>query len=145
MKVALSVLCISLLLASPASADDAALKAGVDRIIKSALAGNNAYERLTELCDDIGHRLSGSKQLDRAIEWAKKVLKKDGHENVRGEKVMIPKWVRGKESATMILPRKKQMTILGLGGSVGTPRLMKVAMSPNTAVSCLRRLRISPW
>lgn len=93
----------------------------VDRILQTALAGNDAYKKLEELCDDIGHRLSGSPQLEQAIAWAVAALKKDGQENVHTEKVMVPHWVRGAESVTMIEPRVAPMVMLGLGGSVGTP------------------------
>jgi len=96
-------------------------EAAAKRIIDAALADNNAYGRLEELCVEIGHRLSGSPALDRAIRWAVDNLKKDGHENVRTEEVMVPKWVRGAESAMLLEPRKEALFILGLGGSVGTP------------------------
>ena len=90
------------------------------RIIDSVRAKNASYDKLQELCDDIGNRLSGSETLDKAIEWAQSSLKADGHENVRAEKVLVPKWTRGEESATMISPREVNLPMLGLGGSVGT-------------------------
>jgi len=77
--------------------------------------------KLVELCDDVGHRLSGSKGLERAVEWGVATLKADGHENVRAEPVKVPKWVRGRESLTLLEPRELPMVMLGLGGSVGTP------------------------
>ena len=47
-------------------------------------------------------------------------MRKDGLENVHGEPVMVPRWVRGSESLTLLSPRHQHMQILGLGGSVGT-------------------------
>lgn len=85
------------------------------------MSGNDGYRRLEELCTTIGNRLSGSPQLDKAIDWAVAAMKKDGQENVRREKVMVPHWVRGQESATMVEPRVERLHMLGLGGSVGTP------------------------
>ncbi len=96
-------------------------RATAERIIVATRAGNRAYAKLEELCDDIGHRLSGSDELERAIDWAVQKLKEDGHENVRKEPVMVPRWVRGRESLDMIEPRAHPMPLLGLGGSVGTP------------------------
>ena len=91
------------------------------QIIESARNQNDAYLKLQELCDDIGNRLSGSESLDRAIEWAQEKMRSDGHENVRAEKVMVNKWVRGKESCELVVPRHLEFSMLGLGGSVGTP------------------------
>ncbi|HZL71815.1 MAG TPA: peptidase M28 family protein, partial [Planctomycetota bacterium] len=68
--------------------------------------GDGAYKKLVELCDDVGHRLSGSKGLERAVEWGVATMKADGHENVRAEPVKVPKWVRGKESLTLVEPRE---------------------------------------
>ena len=92
------------------------------RIIDAVMAGNDAWKKMHELCDGIGHRLSGSESLERAIAWAAASMKADGGENVRLEKVMVPKWVRGNESASMLEPKLKRMGMLGLGGSVGTPQ-----------------------
>ncbi len=78
-------------------------------------------QRLAHLTDHIGHRLSGSKNLERAIEWAVTEMKRDGLDNVRAEKVMVPHWVRGEESLEMLTPLPRKLTMLGLGNSVGTP------------------------
>jgi carboxypeptidase Q len=72
------------------------------------------------LTDTIGNRLSGSPALDRAIQWAVTEMKHDGLDNVHTEKVMVPKWVRGSESADMVEPARRPMVMLGLGDSVGT-------------------------
>ena len=90
------------------------------RIISEALSDSTAYERLAYLCDSFGPRLSGSKNLENSINWIIDEMKKDGLENVHGEMVMVPKWVRGREYAQMTAPWSKNLAILGLGGSVGT-------------------------
>jgi len=91
------------------------------RIRETALRERGAWDKLEILCDDIGHRFSGSPQLEQAAAWAAKTLRADGHENVRLERVMVPKWVRGRESLEMVAPRSATMSLLGLGGSIGTP------------------------
>jgi carboxypeptidase Q len=96
-------------------------RATAGRIIGASLVSNRAYERLSHLTDHIGHRLSGSQSLERAIEWALAEMKRDGLDNVRGEKVMVPHWVRGEESLEMTVPRPLKLALLGLGNSVGTP------------------------
>ncbi|MCH8966485.1 MAG: M20/M25/M40 family metallo-hydrolase [Planctomycetes bacterium] len=97
-------------------------EAAAERIIRATLGGNDAYAKLEELCDGIGHRLSGSKELERATRWAVEALKRDGQERVRLEPVTVPHWVRGRESLTMLQPRATPLAMLGLGGSVGTPQ-----------------------
>jgi carboxypeptidase Q len=91
------------------------------RIIGAALTSDRAYSRLAHLTDHIGHRLSGSQNLERAIEWAVTEMKRDGLDNVRAEKVMVPHWVRGEESLEMLAPVPRKLQMLGLGNSVGTP------------------------
>src|SRR5262245_30921562 len=91
------------------------------RLIGEATASTFAWQRLAVLTDTIGNRLSGSAALDRAIAWAVDEMKRDGLENVHTEKVMVPKWVRGSESAEVVEPAAHPMVMLGLGDSVGTP------------------------
>jgi carboxypeptidase Q len=91
------------------------------RLIKAATGDDFAWQRLAELTDTYGNRLSGSENLARATAWAAETMKKDGLDNVRTEKVMVPKWTRGRESAEIIDPARHPLTILGLGGTVATP------------------------
>jgi carboxypeptidase Q len=91
------------------------------RIIGAALTSDTAYRRLAWLTDRIGNRLSGSESLERAIVWAVSEMKRDGLDNVRAEKVMVPHWVRGEESLELLEPASRRLPMLGLGNSVGTP------------------------
>jgi carboxypeptidase Q len=98
-------------------------RAIADRIINAALADSGAsWDKLARFTDYSGPRLSGSAALERGIDWMLAEMKKDGLDSVRGERVMVPKWVRGTESATMTRPRVAKLPMLGLGGSIGTPK-----------------------
>jgi carboxypeptidase Q len=92
-----------------------------DRLIDAALADSAVFERLGYMVDTFGARFSGTQALEDAIDWILEEMQSDGLDNVRGEPVMVPHWVRGQESLTMLAPREYEMQILGLGGSVGTP------------------------
>jgi carboxypeptidase Q len=100
---------------------DAQYRVVADQIIDAALADSSAYARLSELVDRFGHRLSGSANLERALDWIVAEMQRDGLDNVRGEPVMVPRWVRGAESAELVEPRRRALPMSGLGGSVGTP------------------------
>lgn len=82
---------------------------------------HQVYDRLATFVDTFGNRIAGSANLERAIDYMLDELKNDELDNVHGEEVNVTHWVRGKESAQMILPRSQMIALLGLGGSVGTP------------------------
>ena len=60
------------------------------RLIEAATADQFAWDRLAELTDTFGARLTGSENLTRAIAWATETMKKDGLDRVRTEKVIGP-------------------------------------------------------
>lgn len=91
------------------------------RLIGAALADDAAWERLAYLGDTFGPRLSGTPNLEAAIAWAQATMKADDLEQVRTEPVMVPRWVRGRESVEILDPVVRPLVMLGLGGSVGTP------------------------
>ena len=107
--------------AAPAQEIADAYRDAARRIIAAATADHRAYERLGELVDRFGHRLSGSVALEQAHDWMLEEMRADGLENVASDPVMVPHWVRGNESLELLLPRAKKMNMLGLGGSVATP------------------------
>lgn len=89
----------------------------------AALAGSSrvAYERLSYLCDRIGPRPAWSPAFARAAQWAAEVMKQDGLENVRLQPVEVPVWERGPGRLLMLAPAQRELPVLALGGSVGTP------------------------
>jgi len=106
---------------SPAPGWLDAYREPASRLVGAALADTAAWTRVAELTDTFGHRLAGSKGLEDAITWALAEMRQDGLENVRGEKVLVPHWVRGRETAEMVAPARHSLVMLGLGNSVGTP------------------------
>jgi carboxypeptidase Q len=91
------------------------------RIIARAVKDSAAWNRLAVLTETFGHRFSGSESLERAIDWTLAEMRKDGLDAVRGEPVMVPRWVRGTESVELMTPRRQVLPMLGLGGSIATP------------------------
>ena len=93
-----------------------------EALASEALTFGHAYRNLASLCDGVGHRLSGTKDYDRAVAWALKTMTEAGLTKVHTEMVMVPHWVRNRESAQVLLPAPHELSILGLGGSVPTPK-----------------------
>lgn len=110
--------------APPAEPADSGLaekyRAPAGALLGAALTDTEGWDKLAYLTTVIGHRLSGSKQLEQAIEWAAGRMREEGLA-VTVQPVKVPHWVRGEESAEIVSPVQRQLAILGLGGSVGTP------------------------
>jgi carboxypeptidase Q len=120
----LSIFIAALALAAPVAAQDAIAsryRETASRLIAAATADSAAFARLTLLTDAFGNRFSGSESLERAIDWILEEMRNDSLENVRGEPVMVPHWVRGSESLRLVSPRPRNLPMLGLGGSIATP------------------------
>ena len=113
------------------------------QLMKAARADDFAWQRLAELTDTYGHRLSGSENLNRAIAWAADAMKQDGLTNVRVEKVMVPRWVRGSESGEIVDPPRHPITLLGLGGTISTPPGGLPMTSSDWTMANVARLMIS--
>ena len=120
MRTALILLLISYHIFASSIADDYSDQ--TKKLITAALTDSGAYKQLGYLCNTFGPRLSGSKNLEYALDWIIGEMHQDGFDVVKGEPVKVPAWVRGSESARLIKPFKKDLAMLGLGGSIGTPK-----------------------
>src|SRR5881392_1424578 len=69
------------------------------QIQQAALKSDYAYRQVAHLSNNIGPRLSGSAQAQKAVDYVAAELKAIGLD-VQLEKVMVPHWVRGEETAT---------------------------------------------
>jgi carboxypeptidase Q len=98
-----------------------AYRADAARLIEAATRDDFAWQRLATLTDSFGNRPSASENMARAVAWAVETMKADGLENVRAERVMVPNWIRGVESAEIVDPGRHPVVALGLGGTVATP------------------------
>ena len=94
---------------------------------KAALESDYAYLQVAHLANNIGPRLSGSAQAAKAVEYVARDLRALGCE-VRLEKVMVPHWVRGEETAALVqFPGQaantaQKIVLCALGNSVATPK-----------------------
>ncbi|HEY6347980.1 MAG TPA: M20/M25/M40 family metallo-hydrolase [Candidatus Angelobacter sp.] len=93
---------------------------------EAALKSDYAWEQLAHLTNNIGPRPAGSAQANFAAQYVAGELRKLGLD-VRLEKVTVPHWVRGEETAALVefpgmAPGTTQKIVLtALGGSVATP------------------------
>ena len=92
----------------------------------AAMSSDYAFVQLAHLCNNIGPRLSGSPQAQHAVQYVAAEMRRLGLD-VRLEKVLVPHWVRGAETAELVkfagqAPETTQKIVLtALGGSVATP------------------------
>ena len=89
-----------------------------------ALLHGQSYDWLDHLSNNIGGRLSGSVNAQRAVDYTKAELEKLGLDRVWLQPVMVPKWTRGNPEYAYIQSAgspSNPVNILALGGSVATP------------------------
>ena len=101
-------------------ADETVLKT----IYSTSLTNGMSYDWLDHLSNNIGGRLSGSVEAERAVQYTKKELEKLGLDKVWLQPVMVPKWERGeKEKAFFeVSGLVIEVNICALGGSVATAK-----------------------
>jgi carboxypeptidase Q len=96
----------------------------IRKIYDEALVNGKAYENLRYLCKNIGGRLSGSANAQKAVEWSKKLMESYGFDKVYLQEVMVPHWVRGEKETAFIIDGKNRIPvpIAALGMTIATPK-----------------------
>ncbi|WP_178989241.1 M20/M25/M40 family metallo-hydrolase [Winogradskyella schleiferi] len=99
--------------------DEAVLKT----VYTTSLINGKSYDWLDHLSNEIGGRLSGSKNAELAVQYTKAELEKLGLDKVWLQPVMVPKWERGKKEKAFfeVSGFVKEVNICALGGSIATP------------------------
>tara|TARA_B100001113_G_scaffold348737_1_gene343077 strand:- start:348 stop:1724 length:1377 start_codon:yes stop_codon:yes gene_type:complete len=96
----------------------------IKKIFDSSLSESISYELLDYLSNEIGGRLSGSLNAEKAVKWGKKELENIGFDRVWLQNVLVPKWVRGPKEFALIETQPGitfNVDVCALGGSVATP------------------------
>ncbi|MEP6848660.1 MAG: M20/M25/M40 family metallo-hydrolase [Acidobacteriota bacterium] len=123
------IFCVSASAQQPAATPELYSTQTLDELVKiqqAALASDYGLRQVEHLSNNIGPRLTGSAQAEKAVQYVAAEMRKLGLE-VRLEKVMVPHWVRGEEKAELVqwegmAPGTTQKVILAaLGGSIATP------------------------
>ncbi|WP_053975628.1 M20/M25/M40 family metallo-hydrolase [Mangrovimonas xylaniphaga] len=96
----------------------------IKNIYTTSLTNGKSYEWLDYLSNQIGGRLSGSLNAERAVEYTKEELEQLGLDKVWLQPVMVPRWVRGAPEFAYVETSPgitTNVNICALGGSIATP------------------------
>lgn len=96
----------------------------VKTIYSNSLTNGKSYDWLDHLSNQIGGRLSGSLNAEKAVQYTKEELENIGLDKVWLQPVMVPRWVRGAPEFAYIETSPGKTTnvnICALGGSIATP------------------------
>lgn len=94
------------------------------KIFDESLVNGQSYQNLRYLCKNIGGRLSGSANAQKAVEWGKKLMNSYGFDKVYLQEVMVPHWERGEKEQGYIISGGKKIPVhlAALGMSIATPK-----------------------
>ena len=125
--IALGVTALSCCALSPAYGADLtrispAALATATSLREQALKDTSAYDFVADLTTQIGPRLAGSDNDQRARDWTTARFKALGFDKVWSEPVTFPKWVRRSERAQILTPYAQHLAVSALGGSPATPK-----------------------
>ncbi len=107
---------------TPKGPDEDGTKPALVKIAGEGLMNSHAYQYLTELSDNVGARVTGSPQAEKAIEWGEAKMRAIGLENVHTEKWKLWRgWTRGTAQAELLTPIRHVLHVDSMGWTGSTP------------------------
>jgi carboxypeptidase Q len=102
--------------------DEDGTKPALVKIAGEGMLDSHAYQFLSELSDDVGARVTGSPQAQKAIEWGQAKMRAIGLENVHTEKWQLWRgWTRGTAQAELLTPIRRPLHVDAMGWTGSTP------------------------
>src|SRR6476646_12132455 len=97
-------------------------KPALVKIAGEGMLDSHAFQYLTELSDDVGARVTGSPQAQKAVEWGQAKMRAMGLENVHAEKWQLWRgWTRGTAQAELLTPIRRPLHVDAMGWTGSTP------------------------
>ncbi|HTV87298.1 MAG TPA: M20/M25/M40 family metallo-hydrolase [Dyella sp.] len=87
-----------------------------------AMHDDTAYKVVASMTTEVGARLAGGVNDQRARDWMVAKFKELGFDKVYTEPVTYPRWVRRSEHGAIVAPFPQPLTLTALGYSPGTPK-----------------------
>jgi len=128
-SLGISVLGLSLACAGLARAnesfkgpDEDGTKPALVKIAGEGMMNSHAFQYLTELSDNIGARVTGTPEAQKAIDWGIAKMRAIGLENVHAEKWQLWRgWKRGTADAELLSPMRHKLHVDAMGWTGSTP------------------------
>jgi carboxypeptidase Q len=103
-------------------AESEATTAALVKIAGEGLIESHAFQYLTQLSDELGARVTGSPQSQKAVEWSLAKMRAIGLENVHDEKFQMWRgWTRGTAQASLTEPLQRRLNVDAMGWTGSTP------------------------
>jgi len=101
--------------------DEDGTKPALVKIAGEGMLDSHAFQYLTELSDDVGARVTGSPQAQKAVEWGQAKMRTMGLENVHAEKWQLWRgWTRGTAQAELLTPIRRPLHVDAMGWTGST-------------------------
>jgi carboxypeptidase Q len=128
-SVGISVLGLSLACVPLTRADDRfkgpdedGTKPALTKIAGEGMMNSHAFQYLTELSDNVGARVTGTPEAQKAIDWGIAKMRAIGLENVHAEKWQLWRgWKRGTAEGELLAPTQHKLHVDAMGWTGSTP------------------------